>query len=317
MQSIKEAIADNPAWQERLNAVMERYTPGYFREQLSELIELGATDEMIRRAALQLLERVKQAEECKGCTGYANCRRSPGKEGMIIRLEVASDPKGDYVNSLHGRCDPFRDYHQELRWQRLVSLSGKAASDKDFTFDNFPDAQKRRHKQLCAYIHRFAQEFAPGASDKGVYIYGPPGTAKTHLVLSMVNRLEERRVPVLFIRTDAIFRNMRGMLSKKESLDTLIEAYCTTPVLVIDEFGQEAGTEFTVDVMFEIVNARFTGNLPTFATSNYAPDQVYEKAMRKHRLEEKVEAIRSRLNQMMKHAHMDGEDGRKKDRETF
>ncbi|MBW5445845.1 cell division protein ZapE [Cohnella sp. CFH 77786] len=313
MQSIKEALEGNESLQARLAEVMNRYTPDYFRERLPELAELGATDDQIRKASAQLLDRVRQAEQCQGCTDYAACRRPAGQEGMQIHLDIQSE----HITSLHSMCEPFRAHHRELRWQRLLSLSGKAASDKDFTFDNFPDAQKRRHKQLCAYIHRFAQEFAPGASDKGVYIYGPPGTAKTHLVLSMVNRLEERRVPVLFIRTDAIFRNMRGMLSKKESLDTLIEAYCTTPVLVIDEFGQEAGTEFTVDVMFEIVNARFTGNLPTFATSNYAPDQVYEKAMRKHRLEEKVEAIRSRLNQMMKHAHMDGEDGRKKDRETF
>lgn len=313
MQSIKEALEGNESWQARFAEVMNRYTPEYFRERLPELAELGATDEQIRRATVQLMDRAKQVEECRGCTGYTSCRRPAGQEGTQIHLDI----QGGHINSLHRMCDPFLEYHRELRWQRLLSLSGKAASDKNFTFENFPDAQKRRHKKLCAYIHRFAQEFTPGASDKGVYIYGPPGTGKTHLVLSMVNRLEERRVPVLFIRTDAIFRNMRGMLSKKESLDTLIEAYCTTPVLVIDEFGQEAGTEFTVDVMFEIVNARFTGNLPTFATSNYAPDQVYEKAMRKHRLEEKVEAIRSRLNQMMKHAHMDGEDGRKKDRETF
>ncbi|QUO43435.1 ATP-binding protein [Brevibacillus composti] len=314
MQSAEQIIGTAfERLEERLAAVYSLYTPEYFRERIPELNELDATDEMIKAAAIQLMERAKQIEECRGCTDYMNCRRPPGQKGMTIHLAV----QNGHINSLHSMCEPFHAYQQEQQWQRLLALSGKAVSDKNFTFDNFPDAQKRRHKKLCAYIHRFAQEFEPGANVKGVYIYGPPGTAKTHLVLAMVNRLEERRVPVLFIRTDAIFRNMRGMLSKKESLDTLIEAYCTTPVLVIDEFGQEAGTEFTVDVIFEIINARFTGNLPTFATSNYSPDQVYEKAMRKHRLEEKVEAIRSRLNQMMKHAFMDGEDGRKKDRETF
>jgi len=314
LESIGQVLATaSDRLEERIAAVLSHYTPAYFRERIPELNELDVTDEMIQAATTQLMERAKQFGQCQGCTNYASCRRPPGQTGMQIHLSS----QNGHISSVHRLCDPFYTYQQEMRWQRLLALSGKAASDKDFTFDDFPDAQKRRHKKLCGYIYRFAQEFEPGGSDKGVYIYGPPGTAKTHLVLSMVNRLEERRVPVLFIRTDAIFRNMRGMLSKKESLDTLIEAYCTTPVLVIDEFGQEAGTEFTVDVMFEIMNARFTGNLPTFATSNYAPDQVYEKAMRKHRLEEKVEAIRSRLNQMMKHAHMDGEDGRKKDRETF
>lgn len=313
MQSLKEALEGNEAWQQRLAAVRNRYTPEYFREQLPELAEMGATDEQIRFGSVHLLERVRQLEACRGCNDYTACCRPEGKEGMSVKLAI----QNEHIVSQYGKCEPFANYHQELRWQRLLELSGKAVSDKGFTFENFPNVQKRRHIKLCTYIYQFAQQYEPGAADKGVYIYGPPGTAKTHLVLAMVNRLEARRIPVLFIRTDAIFRNMRGMLSKKESLDTLIEAYCTTPVLVIDEFGQEAGTEFTVDVMFEILNARFTGGLATFCTSNYAPDQVYEKTMRKHKLEEKVEAIRSRLNQMFKHACMDGEDGRKKDREMF
>ncbi|ALA68818.1 hypothetical protein GT50_00430 [Geobacillus stearothermophilus 10] len=314
MQSIGQVLTKaSERLEERLAAVLAQYTPAYFRERIPELNELDATDEMIQKAIIQLMDRAKQIEECRGCTGFANCRRPPGQEGMVMHLTV----ENGHISSLHSMCDQFHAYHQEQRWQRLLALSGKAANDKNFTFDNFPDAQKKRHRKLCGYIYQFAQQFEPGGSDKGVYIYGPPGTGKTHLLLAMVNRLEERRVPVIFIRTDAIFRRMRGMLSAKESLDSLIEAYCTTPVLVIDEFAQEAGTEFTIDVMFEVVNARFANSLPTFATSNYAPDQVYEKAMRKHRLEEKVEAIRSRLNQMMKHAFMDGEDGRKKDRETF
>lgn len=318
MQSLKEALAENPVWRERLNAVMARYTPEYFREQLPELAELEATDDMIRRDALRLLERVKQLQECQGCTGYANCSRSEGKEGMVVSLKVSTDAQGgQHLDALHSMCDPFHNHHQELRWQRLVSLSGKAASDKGYTFETYPDEQKRQHKKLCAYIYQFAQEHKPGADGKGVFVHGPPGTGKTHLLLAMVNVLEARRVPVLFVRTDAVFRNMRGMLSRKESLDTLIETYGTVQVLVIDEFAQEAGTDFTIDVMFEVINARYASGLPTFFTSNYSPDNVYDKAARKFGLEDKVQAIRSRLNQMVKHAHLTGEDGRKKERETF
>lgn len=313
MQSIKEALGKDEAFLERIAAIQARYTPDYFRERLPELGELRATDEQIRLAGVHLLERMRQIEDCQGCTDYATCRRPEGMDGMMVTLVI----QGDHIASLHRRCDPFLAYHQELRWQRLLELSGKAASDKGYTFETYPEAQKRQHKKLCAYIYTFAHEYKPGDDGKGVFVYGPPGTGKTHLLLAMVNVLEARRVPVLFVRTDAVFRHMRGMLSRKESLDTLIETYCTVQVLVIDEFAQEAGTDFTIDVMFEVVNARFAAGLPTFFTSNYAPDNVYEKAARKYGLEDKVMAIRSRLNQMVKHAHLTGEDGRKKDRETF
>ncbi|MCD9025771.1 AFG1/ZapE family ATPase [Cohnella silvisoli] len=313
MLNIKEVLDKSPDLHNRVMDVMTRYTPDYFRDQLPELVHLGVTDQQINRAGVLLLDCLQQRSQCLGCTDYHNCRRPPGQEGMIVAFDLQRDQLCGSVK----HCEQLESYHQEVRWQRLLELSGKAVSDKDFTFENFPVAQKRRHKKLCTYVHTFAKEYKAGDRSDGVYIFGPPGTAKTHLMQAMVNGLEDRRVPVLFIRTDAIFRNMRAMLSKKESLDSLIEAYCTTPILVIDEFGQEAGTDFTIDVMFEIVNARFTGKLPTFCTSNYAPDMVYAKAAKKYDLGDKVDAIRSRLHQMMHHTFMDGEDGRRLNRPSF
>lgn len=313
MISIKEAIEQSPSLSARLNESLERYPPDYFRERLPELAEMDVNDKEIRIASVQLYEILRQREQCQGCTGFHQCKRPEGQKGLVLKLGMVNE----HLHSAVADCPMMEAHYREERWQRVMQLSGKALSDRDFTFASFPEEQKLNHYDLCDYIFSFAKSYKPGASMDGVYIFGPPGVAKTHLLLAMVNRLEDRRIPVLFIRTDAVFRNMRGMLSRKESLDSLIEAYCTAPVLVIDEFGQEGATDFTVDVMFEILNARFTAKLPTFMTSNYDPDTVYAKAAKKFDLGEKVEAIRSRLYQMTRHAKMTGRDGRRINRPSF
>ncbi|MBB6672996.1 AFG1/ZapE family ATPase [Cohnella nanjingensis] len=317
MISMKDAIQQNTGLMARVAEVQNRYTPAYYREQLPELADLDVTDDQIRRASVQLYERIRQKEQCASCTGYLKCQRPVDHEGMIVVLDVQGNDEaahGRHICSRLQKCERLEEYLLEQRWSKLLQLSGKAANDKGLTFSNFPSAQTRRHKKLCAYVHDFANNFEPGQPKSGVYIFGPPGTAKTHLMLAMVNRLEERRIPCLFIRTDAVYRNLRGMLTRKEALDTVLESYSSTPVLVIDEFAQEAATDFTVDIIFELINARYGNGLPTFATSNYSPDDIYSKASKKLGLDAKVEAIRSRLQQLMMHKYMDGEDGRRLNR---
>lgn len=315
MQGIQE-ILNSPSYlrlQERIKARMAQYTPDYYRERLPELEQMGATDEMIMQSQIPLYDRIKQLQDCEGCTGYLHCKRPPGMEGLVYNIDLYND----HIVTTQSMCDKYHEYIAEKRWQRLQEFSGKASQDHEYTFDNFPDPPKRLNKEICAAFYEFANNYHPGDKTKGIYLWGRAGAYKTWLMLALVNRLEQRRIPVLFIRTDAIFRNFKGYLNRKEPIDPIIETYGSVQVLAIDEFAQESATDFTVEVMFEIINARYTNGLPTFYTSNYDPEKVYERAVRKHQLEEKVEAIRRRIMQGSRTAYMKSDDWRKRDVETI
>ncbi|MED1851856.1 ATP-binding protein [Brevibacillus borstelensis] len=282
------------------------YTPEFFREQLPELQELEATDEMITHAGVTLLETIKQRKACQDCQGYQKCTRPEGMKGLWHHLEVYRG----HLTAKVTDCDAYEDHVKEVRWRKLQEFSGKAATDAEFTFDNYPLEQQRNAPELFRTARDFAEQFTPGSERQGLYIFGNPGVGKTHLALAVVNRLEERRIPTLFIRAESIFDKFRSMLEKKEDIEPILEQYCRVPVLVIDEFAQETPpTEFTVGKVFRMINTRFIEGLPTLFTSNYAPTEVYSNAPPKAR--EKVEAIRSRLIKMNKHAHLQGKDGRK------
>ncbi len=311
MQGMQD-ILNSPTFQklqERIKAQMAQYTPAYYREKLPELAGLEATDEAIMKSQIPLQERIKQLQDCEGCTGYRQCKRPQGMEGMIHSVSSY----GDYLVTSQSMCEKYHEHIAEKRWAKLQEFSGKASQDGCYTFEGFPDRPKRQNKDICAAMYDFANHYQPGDKTKGIYLYGKAGVYKTHLMLALVNRLEERRIPTLFIRTDAIFRNFKGYLNRKEPIDPIIETYGSVQVLAIDEFAQESATEFTIEVMFEIINARYTNGLPTFYTSNYDPDKVYQKAIKKNNLEEKVEAIRRRIAQGSRLAHMIGDDWKSRD----
>lgn len=297
------------------------YTPDYFRERIPELNELEATDDMIRGFA-PLIDIIGQQKTCTGCRGYAECGRPEGMRGFWHRLTIDRREDTGYLGTYLVQCDPYKEYIKEMQWKRLQEFSGKASTDSEFTFDNYPDEQRRNSPQTFQAALDFANGFEPPkegeaipqAYRQGLYLFGPPGVGKTHLVLAVCNRLEERRVPVLFVRAESIFDKLRGMLEQKQDIEPILEEYCRVPVLIIDELAQETPpTEFTIGKVFRIINTRFIEGLPTLFTSNYAPTEVYRNVPARiaAAAAEKIEATRSRLIKMNKHAHLQGRDGRK------
>ena len=58
--------------------------------------------------------------------------------------------------------------------------------------------------------------------------------------------------------------------SKHDVLDPVIEA----PLLVLDELGAQKPTPFVNDVLYLILNTRYTRRLPTLFTTNFRLDRV-------------------------------------------
>lgn len=296
-------------------------SPEYFREHIPELRELGATDDMISRCP-SLIDILRQQKSCNGCQGFHQCTRPEGMKGFWHKLMVDQRDERSYLDASLVQCDPFKAHIKEIEWRKLQEFSGKASTDVEFTFENYPAEQRENYPQTFQEALDFANRFElpeegepiPSEFRKGLYLFGLPGVAKTHLVLAICNRLEERRVPVLFVRAESIFDKLRGMLDQKQDIEPILEQYCRVPVLIIDELAQETPpSEFTIGKVFRIINTRFIEGLPTFFTSNYAPTEVYRNASAKVQAgaSEKIEATRSRLIKMSKHSHLQGRDGRK------
>lgn len=285
--------------------------PQYYRSRIPELDRLGVSDELILRNQLALSEYLRQQRICSHCKGFGSC----AKEGDMRGFEQTIEKYGDQITIGVSRCKPFQESLLHAKVTRFATIAGSLSQDQEYRFENFPTEQRNRYRVLYDYAEHFANSYDSTTFLKGAYLFGPPGVGKTHLMLAVLNRLQQRGVPCLIFRSDSVFDRMRHIIADNGDLEPVLEAYANVPVLGIDEFAQERANDFTLEKLFRIVNHRFHAQLPTWFTSNYAPPSIYKR--HGDDLTDLAGPLRSRIMKMAKLAFIDGDDFRQRELESL
>lgn len=112
---------------------------------------------------------------------------------------------------------------------------------------------------------------------KNIYVYGPPCCGKTSMVISIANKLyEKKKERYLYITLPEFF-----LVNMKMENDTLVKTIKKTEHLIIDDFGLEHITKQTRDlVLFPILKYRFQNNLETIIIGF----ESFEKTRKKYYL---------------------------------
>lgn len=135
----------------------------------------------------------------------------------------------------------------------------------------------------------------------GFYLYGPTGVGKSLLAKKAMAKVLAKGFSAFIINaptlTKAIISEMNDF--KNDTLDQCV----SVDLLVIDDFGSERCTEFQIENMFLILEARWRDNKPIIFTSNLTLDEISEKYKDKNR-------IYSRLCGNSRIVKVDGKDMR-------
>jgi DNA replication protein DnaC len=160
------------------------------------------------------------------------------------------------------------------------------------------------------YAWRLAREYP--AVDRGLVFMGPVGVGKTHLSVAILRGLVEKGVPCLFCEFGSLLKEIQNSynpISQTSELKVLAPVF-EAEVLVLDELGASKPTDWVRDTMMQIINTRYNDKKLTIFTTNYLDGRRTE---RDETLEDRIGVrLRSRLYEMCKTIHIEGEDYRKK-----
>ena len=174
---------------------------------------------------------------------------------------------------------------EQGRSQRLLAAAGIPPRYRHCKISNFQTSSgsPRERTQLTQarsiaqqYVDGFVQE-GGGFRQSGLLFLGPPGVGKTHLAVGALVELTERyMVHGRFVEFTSLIHQIQATFdpgspeSKREILDPLMDA----ELLVLDELGAQQSTPWVRDILYLIINHRYTRQLPTVFTTNYRLDET-------------------------------------------
>jgi len=100
-------------------------------------------------------------------------------------------------------------------------------------------------------------------------LIGPSGCGKTHLAAAIANRCLRQGISVFFVVVADLLDHLRATFSpgSEVTYDELFDRVRNAPLLVLDDLGTYSSTPWAEEKLFQILNHRFNGRLPTVVTT--------------------------------------------------
>ncbi len=181
-------------------------------------------------------------------------------ESLEIRLQEAVGNKLSHAEFL----ELILQDEMNIRQQRLIERRIKAACFRDlktledFDFSFNPSIKRKQIFDLASC--RFIRE------QRDVFLMGPPGVGKSHLVQAIGYHAIKANLTVLYRSVfDAVRDLMQDQALKGE--DDVLRGYLKPDLLIIDDMGLKQLPRNAGEHLFEIVMRRYE-NRSTMMTSN-------------------------------------------------
>jgi DNA replication protein DnaC len=187
--------------------------------------------------------------------------------------------------------------------------------DFDVTFRSTTASLKRALITARKFVEHYPIE------KEGLLLWGNCGTGKTHLAIAILKELvKQKAVKCLFRGYSALLKQIQGTYSRQMIADeetgvvlteySILRDVTEADVLVLDDLGAEKSSEWTLSMLYHVINERYNERRTTIITTNLPWDDAHSasspekltqarQAMRTQTLRDRIsERTYSRLKEM-------------------
>jgi len=192
---------------------------------------------------------------------------------------------------------------------RLLELAGIPRRYEHCTLDSFEMWNASKDPTLATAL-RQVRDFADAYPnvERGMLLMGGVGTGKTHLAIAVLKELIARYgVRGRFADLPTLVQEIQMTFDGPGSARELLAPLLGSELLVLDELGAGRPSQWTLDLLYYLVNTRYLEQRLTLFTTNFTdfPRNGEES------FSDRVSArIRSRLFEMCERVELRGDDFR-------
>ena len=193
-------------------------------------------------------------------------------------------------------ADREQKHREEVERLKRIGFTDPAMKSWTFGNDNgkCPQMEKARR-----YVEQWEQ-IKDG--NHGMILWGEVGTGKSYFAGCIANALMEKEISVCMTNFALILNDLAASYKDRNEY---ISRLCSFPLLILDDFGVERGTEYGLEQVYNVIDSRYRSRKPLIVTTNLTLEELQNPEDTPHA------RIYDRLIEMCTPVRITGENFRK------